>query len=113
VNPISKESIAVKPRVIAKMLIAAVLALLAFADFGCTGNDIHVAIESNTCWNAVFDRQLSSTTNHCGNASFRVAGTIHCVRVTNQADTGYVRVRIGSGPWSESGVPRGTAEACH
>jgi hypothetical protein len=41
-----------------------------------------------------------------------VAGTIHCVRVTNQADTGYVRVRIDGGPWSESTNAHGTAIAC-
>jgi hypothetical protein len=112
VTPILKESIAVKPRVIAKLLVAALLALLAFADFGCTGNDHHVIVESNTCWSVVFDRQLSATYTSCGNSSYRVAGNIHCVRVTNQADTGYVRVRIDGGAWAESTAPKGTAEIC-
>jgi hypothetical protein len=110
--PTSKESIAVKPGVLVLMIVAALLAVLAVVGSGCTGNDHHVVIESNSCWIAVFDRQTASETNNCGNGNYRVAGNIHCVTVTNQADIGYVRVRIDSGPWSESALPRGTAEAC-
>ena len=112
VIPSSKESIAVKPGVPVLMIVAALLAGLALAGSGCTGNDHHVTIESSSCWIAVFDQQTASESNSCGNGSYRVAGNIHCVTVTNQADTGYVRVRIDSGPWSESTAPRGTAEAC-
>ena len=101
-----------KPGVLVLLIVAALLAMLAVAGSGCTGNDHHVVIESSSCWIAVFDRQAASQTNTCGNASYRIAGNIHCVTVTNQADTGYVRVRIDGGAWSESTAPRGTAEAC-
>jgi hypothetical protein len=41
-----------------------------------------------------------------------VAGTIDCVEVTLQSDTGYVRVRIDEGPWALVNTPRGTAKVC-
>jgi hypothetical protein len=94
------------------MIAVALLAGLALAGSGCTNNDHHVAVESNSCWIAVFDRQAASGSNDCGNSSYRVAGNIHCVRVTNQADTGFVRVRIDGGQWVESTAPHGTAEVC-
>ncbi len=71
-----------------------------------------IELESNSCWIAIIDRQKSTVLNDCGSMSFRVAGEIHCVAVTNLADTGFVRVRIDGGAWSESALPRGIAEAC-
>jgi hypothetical protein len=109
---ISKESLAVKRRIVATMIVAALTALVAFLGSGCLGNDHHVQIESNSCWVIVFDRSSDAIDAQCGRGNYRVAGTIHCVRVTNQADTGFVRVRIDGGPWSENDNPRGTAIAC-
>jgi hypothetical protein len=71
-----------------------------------------IEFQSNTCWIATIDRQGSTIINECGSMSFRVAGEIQCVAVTNLADTGYVRVRIDGGRWAESALPRGTAEIC-
>ena len=71
-----------------------------------------IEFQSNTCWIATIDRQTSTVMNECGSMTFRVAGEIHCVAVTNLADTGFVRVRIDDGRWVESAVPRGTAEVC-
>lgn len=71
-----------------------------------------IEFQSNTCWIATIDRQNSTVINECGSLTFRVAGEIHCVSVTNLADTGFVRVRIDEGRWVESAVPRGTAEVC-
>jgi hypothetical protein len=96
------------------MSIVAVLgAFIAFLGSGCLGNDHHVEIESNSCWFVIFDRSSDAVDVQCGRGNYRVAGTIHCVRVTNQNDTGFVRVRIDGGPWSESRDGHGTAIACH
>lgn len=101
-----------KPRILALLIAAAVVAVIAVAGSGCMGNDHHVQIESNSCWLVIFDRSSDAVDVQCGRGNYRVAGTIHCVRVTNQADTGYVRVRIDGGPWSESTNAHGTAIAC-
>ncbi len=88
---------------------AAVLLLAALT--GCAKRH-HIRIESNTCWIARIDKDKAAVTNDCGSQNFRVAGEIHCVAVTNLSDTGYVRVRIDDGAWSENSTPRGTAETC-
>ena len=106
----TEESIAVIRRAFASVLLAALLAVLA-AGVGCAKRH-HIAIQSNTCWITIIDRQRQAVINDCGNTTYRVAGDIHCVAVTNLNDTGFVRVSIDDGPWSESSAPRGTAEAC-
>lgn len=98
-------------RILASALLASLMVLAALAATGCAKNH-RIVIESNTCWLAKIDRQASATSEDCGNATFRVAGDINCVVLTNLTDTGYVRVRIDEGPWAESTVPRGTVETC-
>jgi hypothetical protein len=112
VPAIPKESLAVKRRILALLVLAVLAALVAFLGSGCLGNDHHVEIQSNTCWLVVFDHSSDAVDVQCGKGNYRIAGTIHCVRVTNQADTGFVRVRIDGGAWSESDDPHGTAIAC-
>ena len=99
-------------RVVASVLLACLLGLTALAAAGCAKNQ-RIEIESNTCWLAKIDQQAAATSEDCGNATFRVAGKISCVVVTNLTDTGYVRVRIDEGPWAETTTPRGTIETCH
>lgn len=98
-------------RIVASAVLAGLAILTAFAASGCAKNH-RIAIESNTCWIAKIDRQAAATSEDCGNASFRVAGEISCVVLTNLTDTGYVRVRIDEGPWVESTAPRGTVQTC-
>jgi hypothetical protein len=98
-------------RFLASALLASLTILAALAAAGCAKSH-HIAIESDTCWLAKIDRQAAATSEDCGNASFRVAGDIHCVVLTNLTDTGYVRVRIDEGQWLESTVPHGTVETC-
>jgi hypothetical protein len=112
VPAIPKESLAVKRRILALLVLAILVAIVAFFGSGCLGNDHHVEIQSNTCWLVVFDHSSDAVDVQCGKGNYRIAGTIHCVRVTNQADTGFVRVRIDGGAWSESDDPHGTAIAC-
>lgn len=98
-------------RVLACALLASLAALLALSGAGCAKRH-HINIESNTCWNAIIDKQKSSVIADCGSQTYRVAGEVHCVAVTNLNDTGFVRVRIDDGAWVENTAPRGTAEAC-
>jgi hypothetical protein len=93
------------------VVLACMLGFMALAAAGCAKNH-RILIESNTCWIAKIDRQAAATSEDCGNATFRVAGDIHCVVLTNLTDTGYVRVRIDEGPWAESTTPRGSVETC-
>jgi hypothetical protein len=96
-------------RSIARFVPFALFAALALA--GCAKRH-HIAIQSNTCWIATIDQQRDGVINDCGSTTFRVAGEIHCVAITNLSDTGFVRVRIDDGVWAESAAPRGTAETC-
>ncbi len=100
-----------KRRPLASLQLVFLMAVLVPTLPGCAKRH-HIKIESNTCWIATIDRQSGAVTNDCGNQSFRVAGEVHCVAVTNLADTGFVRVRIDEGAWAESSAPRGTAETC-
>jgi hypothetical protein len=98
-------------RVLASLMLACLLAVLGAAGVGCAKRH-RISVESNSCWIMIIDRQRDAVVNQCGNSTFRVAGEIHCIAVTNLNDTGYVRVRIDDGTWAESSVPRGTAETC-
>ena len=71
-----------------------------------------IAIESNTCWIGVLDKQRAEPLSACGSANYRIAGDISCIAVTLLSDTGFVRVRIDDGPWYTANTPRGTTEAC-
>jgi len=103
----------VSRRVIAGLIMCGLLAVLAAALVvtGCS-KDHRVVIESNTCWVAVFDRQSESASAGCGNVNYRISGTVHCVRVHNATDSGFVRVRFDFGPWSENSDSSGTAQVC-
>ena len=99
-------------RVLACTLLLSLPGALALGVAGCSRRH-HVNIESNTCWTAEFDQgNAGLVANECGSANFRVAGDVHCVRVTNLNDTGFVRVRIDDGAFVTNSSPRGTAETC-
>ena len=98
-------------RVLASVLLASLFAVLAAAGAGCAKRH-HIAIESNTCWILTIDHQKNAVINDCSNSSFRVAGDVKCVAITNLNDTGFVRIRLDDGVWAESSTPRGTAEIC-
>jgi hypothetical protein len=105
-----EESITVMRRMLASLL------LLAGATFvlmgaGCAKRH-KISIQSDSAWLGTIDRQTTAIFSDSGNATFRVAGEINCVSVLNQRPTGFVRVRIDEGAWSESALPHGTAETC-
>jgi|ERR1041385_972181 hypothetical protein len=97
-------------RSIARCAVAAVF-VAALVTAGCAKRH-HIAIVSNTCWTIKIDNQGDSVVNDCGSTSFRVAGEVHCVTITNLSDTGFVQVRIDDGPIAQTSVPRGSAESC-
>ena len=98
-------------RVFACVFLAALLAVLVVAGSGCAKRH-HISIESNSCWIAIIDQQRDAVIRECGNNTYRVAGELHCVAITNLDTLGFVRIRIDDGAWSESTAPLGTAEAC-
>ena len=100
-------------RLLACLLLVSLPGALALGLAGCAKRH-HINIQSNSCWTAVIENEGSSVAvaNECGDANFRVAGELHCIRVTNLNDTGFVSVRIDDGAFITSSAPRGTAEAC-
>jgi hypothetical protein len=109
--PVHEEPTNVPKPVLRLILIAAAALVTLVLSGGCAKRH-RIEIQSDTCWTSAVDNFGSATTNDCGNASFRVAGEIHCVRITNITDHGFVRVRIDDGAWAESTAPLGSAEAC-
>jgi len=85
-------------------------ATFALAAAGCAKRH-HITVESNICWLAVIDRQSDAVISDCGSKNFRVAGEVHCVKITGLADTGFVRVRIDDGVWATTAA-HGTVETC-
>ncbi len=98
-------------RLIASGLLVTLSAALALAGVGCSKRH-KISIQSDTSWLGTIDRESSTSFRDSGNATFRVAGELHCVTVLNLRDAGFVRVRIDDGAWVESAAPRGTAESC-
>lgn len=88
----------------------AAAALTALLAAGCS-KDHKIEVQSDTCWDGAVDGQTLMF-NVCGNASYSVAGSIKCARVTKKTKTGYLRVRVDSGPWAETTDSLGTAQAC-
>ena len=98
--------------VLRRYLASALLTALLSLTLAACAKKHHIDIQSNTCWTAVIDQEGGSIANDCGNATFRVAGEVHCCAVRNLNDTGFVRVRIDDGVWAVSSAPKGTAQAC-
>ena len=92
-------------------VLASLLVFVVLAGTGCAKKH-KIEIASDTCWVMSVDGQVTSISDDCGPATFRVAGEIQCVSVRNTTDSGYVRVQIDDGGWVESSVPLGTASTC-
>ena len=84
---------------IAAPFLLAVFLLAAFAAGGCSKR-YRIEIQSDTCWSGVIDDGQAFF--DCGNASYKVVGPMRCVRVQKQTTTGYLRVRIDGGAWTET-----------
>ena len=94
-----------------RVRVIAALALLLAAG-GCAKRH-RIQVQSDTCWDGIIDHQDTAHIGTCGDATYRVAGDIHCVVVQKQkADTGYLRIRIDEGPWSETTDPLGIVQVC-
>ncbi len=88
-------------------LLLACVALAAAA--GCSKrHTIH--IESNTCWSGSVNGDQNI--NDCGNATYKVIGTLRCVRVKVNTTTGFVRVQIDDHPWANTPDAYGVVQAC-
>lgn len=82
---------------------------LALGASGCSKR-YRVQVESDTCWDGVIDE--GQAIYDCGNATYKVIGTMKCVRVQKKTNAGYVRVRIDGGPWAETTDPLGIVQVC-
>ena len=98
-------------RVLASAVLCVLVAVPLLTGTGCAKRH-KISIESDTVWLGVIDRQSTAVISDSGSATFRVAGEIHCVSVTNLRDRGFLRVRIDDGAWATTAVPRGAVEAC-
>jgi len=78
---------------------------------GCSKKH-HIQIESDGCWNgSVNNDQFISD---CGNASYRVLGTLRCVKVQpSSANTHFLRVRLDEGPWAQNPDSFGVVQVCN
>lgn len=88
------------------VLMCAALVLTA----GCSKrHKIHV--ESDTCWSGtVNDDQFI---HDCGNSTYRVLGTLRCVKINKTTTTGYLRVRIDDRPWADTPDAYGSIQVCN
>jgi len=86
-----------------------VAALVAFTAAGCS-KDHKIEVVSDTCWIGQVDN--GQTMSECGNVSYKIIGSMKCVRVTKQFRDGYVHVRVDGGPWAETTDSAGVAQAC-
>jgi len=83
---------------------------LVLAAAGCSPrHEIH--IESDTCWQGTVngDQYISD----CGNANYKVIGTLHCVKLQKNTPTGSLRVRIDDNPWISTAGDFGQIQACN
>lgn len=92
-------------------VLASLLVFVVLAGTGCAKKH-RIEVDSNTCWVLSVDGQVTSISDDCGPAKFRVAGEIQCASIRNTTDSGYVRVKIDDGAWAESTTPLGTANTC-
>ena len=93
-----------------KRSILLVLVCIALAAAGCSRRH-RIQIESDTCWTGKVNADQSFS--DCGNATYRVIGTLRCVTVKRETSAGYVRVRIDDHPWAETQDQFGTVQACN
>lgn len=90
-------------------LLLAALLVPAAASTGCSKR-YRIEIQSDTCWDGVIDD--GQAIFDCGNASYKVVGSMRCVRVQKKTNNGYVRVRVDGGPWGETSDPLGIVQVC-
>jgi len=51
--------------------------------------------------------------NDCGNSSYRVIGTLRCVKIQKSTTYGSLRVRIDDHPWIATVDVYGIIQACN
>lgn len=83
---------------------------LLLASTGCSKR-YRVEIQSDTCWDGLVNNDL--VVNGCGNSSYKVIGTLGCVRIQKRTNQGYIRVRIDGRAWSEETAPLGAVQVCN
>jgi hypothetical protein len=96
----------VSPRRIPILLCCLVLVTTA----GCSKRH-RVYVESNACWVGTINSDQNI--NGCGNATYRIIGPLHCVRVTKTSLSGSVRVRIDDQPWASTPDQYDVVQACN
>ena len=85
-------------------------ALLLVAGTGCSKR-YKVEIQSDTCWDGLVNNDQAIT--GCGNSSYKVIGSLACVRIQKRTVNGYIRVRIDGRAWSEQSESFGVVQVCN
>ena len=84
--------------------------VLLVAAAGCSKRH-RIQVESDTCWNGTVNGE--QYINDCGNSSYRVIGTLRCVKVQKATTSGYLRLRIDDHPWTDTADSYGIIQACN
>ena len=86
------------------------LLALGLASTGACSKRFRIEVQSDVCWAGKIDND--QIINDCGNATYKVVGSLSCVKLQKQSVSGYLRVRVDGGPWSETTDPSGIVQAC-
>ncbi len=94
-----------------RRLVWTLLAVTLLVSAGCSKRH-HIQVESDGCWNgSVNNEQFISD---CGNASYRVLGSLRCVKVQRAStSTHFLRVRIDEQPWAQNPDSFGVVQVCN
>ena len=69
-----------------------------------------IEVQSDVCWDGRINNDLGI--NACGNATYKVVGSLTCVKVQKQTIAGYLRLRVDGGAWAETTEPMGLVQVC-
>ena len=92
------------------LLLLLMACTLLVASTGCSKR-YKVEIQSDTCWDGLVNNDQNIT--GCGNSSYKVIGTLGCVRIQKRTVNGYIRVRIDGRAWSEETAALGVVQVCN
>jgi hypothetical protein len=101
---------AMEHHVIMRFPLLVLLCLVLAVAAGCSKRH-RIQIETDTCWNGNVNGDQNI--NGCGNTSYRIIGTLRCVRVQKETSTGYLRLRIDERAWVDTPDQFGFVQVCN
>ena len=93
-----------------RTFLVVLMGLVAFAAAGCSPRH-RIQVESDTCWTGTVNND--QFIDDCGNSSYKVIGTLRCVKIEKKTTYGYLRIRIDDHPWADTVDQYGIIQACN